>query len=112
QRASIVLVDSVNNVIAESGDVRSALDNGAIAQSDLTSMAQALAGITPVRPDGDLKVFKSVGTALQDLALAASILDAANGRGRQLGELAVLKVAEAAPQAFAASIRTNNGDAS
>jgi ornithine cyclodeaminase/alanine dehydrogenase len=41
----------------------------------------------------DLLAFKSVGTAVQDLALAQSALDAAGreGRGRELGELTRLK---------------------
>ena len=41
----------------------------------------------------DLLACKSVGTAVQDLALATSTLRAAQaeGRGRELGELASLK---------------------
>lgn len=109
-RSSVVLVDSVRNVIEESGDVRSALAHNVITQSDLVSMAQAATEMPPERRGGTLKVFKSVGTALQDLALAAAIIQTADGRGRQLGELAVLKPAEAAAGALLTSAPTKNGE--
>ena len=110
ERSSVVLVDSVHNVIAESGDVQSALASNAIGESDLISMSEAINGMPPGHAAGDLKLFKSVGTALQDLALAASIIEAADGRGRDLGELAVLKPAEGKAPALVTSIPAKNGD--
>lgn len=108
KRSSTVLVDSVQNAIAESGDVQSALASKVIGQSDLTAMAEAITELPPAR-SGELRVFKSVGTALQDLALAAAIIQAANGRGRQLGELAMLKCAERVAPTPAVSTRVTNG---
>lgn len=93
QRACLVLVDSVPGIRAESGDVRSALEAGMLAETQIVSMADAVTDSTPIHGEPGLKVFKSVGTALQDLALAASVINAAstNGYGRDLGELAALK---------------------
>jgi len=64
------------------------------------------------RRPGDLKVFKSVGTALQDLALAASIISAASAseHGRELGELAQLKPSAGASRPLAAAGAIKNGN--
>ncbi|QRP49360.1 hypothetical protein [Amycolatopsis sp. FDAARGOS 1241] len=96
-RASRVLVDSVPGVLAESGDVRAALDAGVLQQQQIVPMAAWTTA--PDDPTG-LRIFKSVGTALQDLALAAAVIEAASagGRGRELGELAALKPSEAPPR--------------
>jgi alanine dehydrogenase len=95
-RAGAVLVDDVIQVRRESGDVIDALGCGALSGDEIVSMAE-------VDGDGarlgrgatgrDLLAFKSVGTAVQDLALAGSMLAAAkaDGRGRELGELTSLK---------------------
>ncbi|MFN8164231.1 MAG: ornithine cyclodeaminase family protein [Solirubrobacterales bacterium] len=91
-RAATLLCDRVEQVRAESGDVIDALARGAIEEWRIVGMGE-FSG-PPRRENGrDLLVFKSVGTALQDLALAGAVLDAArrDGRGRQLGELAELK---------------------
>lgn len=97
RRAAAVLVDDPRQVARESGDVIDALDSGAIEESRIVGMAdpRALPGSDALARDGDrdLLVFKSVGTAIQDLALATTLLDAAReqGRGRDLGELTRLK---------------------
>lgn len=94
-RAGAVLVDSVAQVQRESGDVIDALGCGALANDHIVSMAELDGDGGRLRRDGtrDLLAFKSVGTAVQDLALAGSILGAARaeGRGRELGELTHLK---------------------
>lgn len=112
KRSSLVLVDSVHGVIAESGDVQSALAGGAIDEADLISMAHTTDVATAGRRPGDLKVFKSVGTALQDLALAASIISAASAseHGRELGELAQLKPSAGASRPLAAAGAIKNGN--
>ena len=94
-RAGAVLVDSVTQVQRESGDVIDALGCGALANDHIVSMAELDGDGSRLQRDGarDLLAFKSVGTAVQDLALAGSILRAAKaeGRGRELGELTHLK---------------------
>jgi alanine dehydrogenase len=100
-RAGTLLVDDDRQVLSESGDVIDALSCGALPGERVVPAARAAADTTVVRRDGDrdLLVFKSVGTALQDLALARRLLDAAatRGAGRDLGELTTLKPFAAAP---------------
>jgi ornithine cyclodeaminase/alanine dehydrogenase-like protein (mu-crystallin family) len=93
-RASRVLVDDPVQVRAESGDVRAAIAEGALGADSLVAMPDWSGGVGPV--DGrDLLVFKSIGTAIQDLALAATLIESAKkrGLGRELGEITELKVA-------------------
>jgi alanine dehydrogenase len=94
-RAGALLVDDARQVRLESGDVIDALGCGALADDRIVSMAALDGDVRRLRRDGsrDLLAFKSVGTAVQDLALAKSALAAAEaeGRGRELGELTRLK---------------------
>jgi ornithine cyclodeaminase/alanine dehydrogenase len=94
-RACALLVDDAQQVRRESGDVIDALGCGALTGDHIVSMAALDGDSGSLRADGarDLLAFKSVGTAVQDLALAGSVLSAAKaeGRGRELGELVSLK---------------------
>lgn len=94
-RAGALLVDDAKQVCLESGDVIDALGCGALASEQIVSMADLDGDLGRLRREGtrDLLAFKSVGTAVQDLALAKSALAAAQaqGRGRELGELTSLK---------------------
>jgi alanine dehydrogenase len=67
--AGLVVVDS-KRAVEEAGDLQLAVREGAAPKERLATLAQLVCGKTAV-PDGRI-VFKSVGTALQDLALAAS----------------------------------------
>ena len=95
ERASVILVDDAHQVSAESGDIQAGLETGAISLDQLVPMSEWATWSGSVSEDRDLQVFKSVGTALQDITLAASLVAAAEsaGRGRELGELAGLKLA-------------------
>ncbi|MFI6350209.1 ornithine cyclodeaminase family protein [Streptomyces sp. NPDC050560] len=91
-RARRVLVDDPAQVLAESGDVAEAVQDGALAKRDLVAMPQWTEPPDPA--DGrDLLVFKSVGTALQDLALATTLIEGARARGlgREIGDITELK---------------------
>jgi ornithine cyclodeaminase/alanine dehydrogenase len=94
-RACALLVDDAQQVRRESGDVIDALGCGALTGDHIVSMAALDGDSGCLRAEGarDLLAFKSVGTAVQDLALAGSVLRAASaeGRGRELGELVSLK---------------------
>jgi alanine dehydrogenase len=72
-----------------------ALGCGALAENQIVPMSSVDGDRSRFQRNGsrDLLAFKSVGTAVQDLALAQSALDAAvaEGRGRDLGELTRLK---------------------
>lgn len=108
RRSGTLLVDDVRQIATESGDVIDALESGAIDAERIVSMAQCVSDPERIgRSDGrDLLAFKSVGTAVQDLALARAAVDAAiaAGHGREIGELARLKrfAAVAAEQVRAA----------
>lgn len=78
ERAELVVLDSAR-AAEEAGDLRHAIDAGAVPESKLASLAQLAASAAGVPMEG-LVLFKSVGTALQDLALAIQYFE-------QLGEL-------------------------
>jgi ornithine cyclodeaminase/alanine dehydrogenase len=66
-----------------------------LTSAHIVALAGVCAGEVPLRrsDDRDLLVFKSVGTAIQDLAIARVVFDDAvrNDYGTELGELARLK---------------------
>jgi alanine dehydrogenase len=68
QDARLVVVDSPR-AIEEAGDLQQAQKNGALSAGKQATLAQLVAGEAAVPREG-MVLFKSVGTALQDLALA------------------------------------------
>lgn len=94
-RSGTVLVDDPVQVLLESGDIIAGVRDGDLRETHLVSVARAAgdAGLLRRDPGRDLLTFKSVGTALQDLALASGVLEAAasSSHGRDLGDLASLK---------------------
>jgi alanine dehydrogenase len=94
-RAGTLLVDNDRQVRTESGDVIDAVTHGALPEDRILPAARAAVDAAAVRrcDERDLLVFKSVGTALQDLSLARRLLEAAEaeGSGRDLGEISTLK---------------------
>jgi alanine dehydrogenase len=67
-RAGMVVVDSAH-ALHEAGDLCAAVAAGALPESKWTTLADVVSGKTGLPKDGMI-TFKSVGTALQDLALA------------------------------------------
>lgn len=94
-RTGTLVVDDPVQVLRECGDVISALEVDAFDDGRMVSLAAVAADPSLLRRrDGeDLLAFKSVGTAVQDLALARSLVERARARdiGRPLGELSVMK---------------------
>lgn len=68
REAAFVIVDS-EHAFEEAGELRRAADAGALPESKCATLAEIVSGKASVPPDG-LVTFKSVGMALQDLALA------------------------------------------
>jgi ornithine cyclodeaminase/alanine dehydrogenase-like protein (mu-crystallin family) len=69
---STVVVEDVSTALREAGDVVLAISDGAMAASQLVTIADVVTGRTPVdrnRP----RVYKSVGMAWQDLVVAAEV---------------------------------------
>lgn len=71
-----VVCDSVDLVFNESGDAVAAEEKGLFARSRATDLASIL-DTAPARHDEDITLFKSTGSGLQDIYLAAAILDKA-----------------------------------
>ncbi len=69
RNASLVAVDTAH-AWEEAGELRQALAAGALAESKRATLGQIVTGTAQIPRDG-LIVFKSVGSALQDLALAS-----------------------------------------
>ena len=87
-----VLVGSTAGVFGEAGDAVAARD--VIREESVHDLATLVAGKAPGRTsDQDITLFKSVGTGIQDIALAAVIYRRAveAGLGRELGEFPYLK---------------------
>ncbi|MFN7088151.1 MAG: hypothetical protein ACK4N4_16200, partial [Burkholderiales bacterium] len=66
--AGLVVVDSPR-AVEEAGDLQQAVQTGALSGDKQATLAQLVAGGVAV-PRAGMVVFKSVGTGLQDLALA------------------------------------------
>lgn len=76
--AKLVVVDTPR-AAEEAGDLQYAVKSGAIGAEQQKTMAQIASGAASL-PDSGLVVFKSVGTALQDLALAVRYFELLRGR--------------------------------
>lgn len=67
--AALVVVDS-RHALEEAGDLREAVKSGALPKDKQATLGEIITGAASVPSEG-LVLFKSVGMALQDLALAA-----------------------------------------
>jgi ornithine cyclodeaminase/alanine dehydrogenase-like protein (mu-crystallin family) len=66
-QASVVVIDQLEAVLAEAGDLVQALAGGHVRQQDLIEIGQLLTG--EAEPASGLTIFKSVGIAAQDWSL-------------------------------------------
>lgn len=86
-RASIV-VDAVDAVLAEAGEIIMAIDQGALTEEQVrTELGQVVAGDAPARTAPDqITYFKSVGNAVQDIIVARhAVVEAEKtGKGQQI----------------------------
>jgi alanine dehydrogenase len=83
QRADRIVVDQREAALEEAGELIHALAEGAIPRSALTTeLGEVVAGTKPgrERPD-DITLFKSVGNAVQDAAVAQAIVVRAEREG-------------------------------
>jgi ornithine cyclodeaminase/alanine dehydrogenase len=93
RRAAAVVVDHIGQVQAESGDVVAALDAQAITPDQLITVLELPIHDAIAVSERNLLVFKSVGTVLQDLALAQALHNEASCRRQAMpiGEVGQLK---------------------
>ena len=76
--AALVIVDS-EHALEEAGELRRAIEAGALPETKCATLAQIVTGVTRIPATG-LVTFKSVGMALQDLALAARYYELLRGK--------------------------------
>lgn len=86
RRCSSLIVDSKDQARIEAGDFMQALEDGAIHWSDVHELGQVIVGRYPGRAHAeDVTMFKSLGIALEDIAVAARVVKKAQEKG--LGKL-------------------------
>lgn len=76
RRAAVVVCDDVEACRREAGDFRDALEKGAFDWSQAVNLADVVNGRAAGRPRGreGVRLYKSVGLAVEDVALAAEVL--------------------------------------
>jgi len=91
-RSARIVVDTKEGVLGEAGDAVAAKD--ALGAKDIHELSELVCGKTPGRTaDDQITLFKSVGTGIQDIALAAVIYQKARERGvgKDIGAFPYLK---------------------
>lgn len=86
-RADTIVCDSIEQCKLEAGDFVQALEAGAVEWSNMHELAEVVVGRETGRKTADsITLFKSVGLALEDVALAARLVELAGkeGLGRRL----------------------------
>lgn len=82
RRAAVICVDSRAVALRESGDLLPALEKGRLTEGRLVELGEVLEGQRAGRPDAAaVTLFESQGMAIQDLALAARVLERARVQG-------------------------------
>jgi ornithine cyclodeaminase len=69
-RAALVAVDSRRAALAEAGDLVAAIESGELAEDGFVEIGSVAADYVERRPPDAVTVFKSVGLAIQDVAVA------------------------------------------
>ncbi len=82
RRCDNIIVDSKDQARVEAGDFAQALEDGSIHWSDIHELGQVIVGRYPGRAHAqDVTMFKSLGIALEDIAVAARVYDKAMAQG-------------------------------
>jgi alanine dehydrogenase len=82
RRSACVVVDSAEQAMLESGDLAPAAEAGAFYWEDARELGLVVIGEFPGREDAsEITLFKSLGIALEDVALAGKIFQAAEKAG-------------------------------
>lgn len=92
RRSDVIVVDTREGVFSEAGDAYAARE--AVAPDNVSELSSVVVGAAPGRTSDDqVTLFKSVGTGIQDIALAAVIYQRAKERriGTDIGVFPYLK---------------------
>jgi len=87
RRCEPIVVDEKEQARVEAGDIVKAIEAGVVRWSDVHELGNVVVGRYPGRHEAaDVTLFKSVGAALEDLAVAKAVYDSAieNGAGERL----------------------------
>jgi ornithine cyclodeaminase/alanine dehydrogenase-like protein (mu-crystallin family) len=87
RRATLVTVDSKDQARLEAGDFNPPMNQGVLTWSDVYDLSPVLVGKYPGRSTPqDITIFKSLGLGIQDIAVAARIVELArqHGVGREI----------------------------
>jgi ornithine cyclodeaminase/alanine dehydrogenase-like protein (mu-crystallin family) len=87
RRATLTVVDSMDQAKVEAGDFVKALDEGVLRWADIQELAPLMVGHYPGRQSPkDVTIFKSLGLGIEDIALGARVVELARkqGLGRDL----------------------------
>ena len=87
RKATLTTVDSKDQARLEAGDFVAALDAGVLHWADVQELATVLIGRYPGRETPkDVTIFKSLGLGIEDIALAARVVELARqqGLGKQI----------------------------
>lgn len=82
RRCAVIAVDSVPTALAECGDLLPLLEKGRLHERQLLELGDVIAGRRVGRESaGQITLFESQGMAIQDLAVAWRVVQAAEARG-------------------------------
>jgi alanine dehydrogenase len=86
RRCESIVVDSKDQARLEAGDFTAALEEGSIHWADIHELGQVIVGRYTGRAHSqDVTMFKSLGVALEDIAVAARVL--AKAQTQNVGKL-------------------------
>lgn len=82
RHCDLITVDSVATALAEAGDLLPLLEKGRLHSRQLVELGEIIVGRHPGRSNGEqITLFESQGMAIQDLAVAVRVLEAALALG-------------------------------
>jgi ornithine cyclodeaminase/alanine dehydrogenase-like protein (mu-crystallin family) len=82
ERATFVCCDSLEQAKVEAGDLVEPVEQGVLDWLEVHELAEVIGGETPGRQaDDDVVLFKSLGIAAEDLAVASLVVERARERG-------------------------------
>ncbi len=81
RQAGLIVADMVDEVSHDTGDLIAAAREGLVFSDKLHSLADLIGGRLPARSPDEIAVYKSVGSALQDVVTAEMLLKRARDRG-------------------------------
>jgi ornithine cyclodeaminase/alanine dehydrogenase-like protein (mu-crystallin family) len=81
-RAVCIIADMPQEVLHDTGDAIAAINAGVYVADKLVALSDLVAGrVTPRQNESDIVLYKSVGSALQDVVIAQALYERARQQG-------------------------------